>query len=220
MIDRLLPAPIATAEAFHDDPLSAMFPEERELVARAVPQRQKEFGTVRGCARDALAQLGIAPAPILPGPGRAPRWPAGVVGAMTHCNGYRAAAVARSTQLVTIGLDAEPNEPVADPGVVDLVTRPEERAQFPRLAAAHPEVCWDRLVFSAKESVYKAWYPLTGRWLDFEEASLTLDPANSTFTARLLVPGPVVAGTQLTEFTGRWLIDKGLVVTAIAVPVE
>ncbi|MEV0372195.1 4'-phosphopantetheinyl transferase superfamily protein [Streptomyces sp. NPDC050636] len=218
MIDKLLPAPIATAEAFHDDdPVSDMFPEELALVARAVPKRQKEFGTVRRCARSALSELGVAPAPILPGPGRAPRWPDGIVGAMTHCTGFRAAAVARSTDVVTIGLDAEPNQPIADPSVVDAIALPEERAQFPGLTALEPQVCWDRLLFSAKESVYKAWYPLTGRWLDFHEAHLTLDPTDATFTARLLVPGPVVAGTRITEFTGRWLVASGLVITAIAV---
>jgi len=215
MIEKLLPAPVRTAEAFDDAPLSEMFPEEWAQVANAVPKRQREFGTVRGCARRALAELGFAPAPLLPGPNREPQWPDGVVGAMTHCAGYRAVAVARAAEVRTIGLDAEPNLPLNDPGVVDLVTLPEERTQIRRLAALQPEVCWDRLVFSAKESVYKAWFPLTRRWLDFEEALLTLDPTNATFTARLLVPGPVVDGRELTEFSGRWLVGSELVVTAI-----
>ncbi|MGW1789258.1 4'-phosphopantetheinyl transferase family protein [Streptomyces tubercidicus] len=215
MIDKLLPAPIRTAEAFEDAPLSEMFPEELAQVANAVPKRQLEFGTVRGCARRALAELGFPPAPLLPGPNREPQWPAGVVGAMTHCAGYRAVAVARAAEVRTIGLDAEPNLPVNDPGVVDLVTLPEERTQLRRLAALQPEVCWDRLVFSAKESVYKAWFPLTRRWLDFEEALLTLDPTNATFTAQLLVPGPVVDGRELTEFSGKWLVGSGFVVTAV-----
>ncbi|MGW2025056.1 4'-phosphopantetheinyl transferase family protein [Streptomyces decoyicus] len=217
MIDKLLPAPVVTAEAFHDAPVSEMFPEEWALVSGAVPQRQREFGTVRGCARSALAELGIAPAPLLPGPNREPQWPPGIAGAMTHCAGYRAAAVARSAEVRAIGLDAEPHLPVEDPGVVDLITLPEERVQLRRLSAAQPEICWDRLVFSAKESVYKAWYPLTRRWLDFEEAHVTLNPSNSTFTARLLVPGPVVDGRELTEFSGRWLVGAGLVVTGIVV---
>ncbi|MEV6564425.1 4'-phosphopantetheinyl transferase family protein [Streptomyces kronopolitis] len=219
MIDKLLPAPVVTAEAFHDAPLSQMFPEEWALVAKAVPKRQKEFGTVRGCAREALAELGFAPAPLLPGPAREPQWPAGVVGAMTHCDGYRAVAVARSTEFRTIGLDAEPHLPLNDPGVLNLVTLPAERPRLAQLAAVQPEVCWDRLIFSAKESVYKAWYPLTRRWLDFQEAELTFDPTNATFTARLLVPGPVVDGHEVTEFHGRWLIGSGLVVTAIAMTV-
>ncbi|WP_310723254.1 4'-phosphopantetheinyl transferase superfamily protein [Streptomyces sp. N2A] len=218
MIDKLLPAPIVTAESFEDAPLSEMFPEEWALVAGAVPKRQREFGTVRGCARAALSRLGIAPAPLLPGRDRAPEWPDGIVGAMTHCAGYRAAAVARQRDIRTVGLDAEPNLPVSDPGVMDLVTLPEERAQLHHLADLEPEIAWDRLIFSAKESVYKAWYPLAHRWLGFEDALLTLDPTDATFTARLLVPGPLVNGTELTEFTGRWLVEEGLVVTAITMP--
>ncbi|POX37049.1 4'-phosphopantetheinyl transferase, partial [Streptomyces sp. Ru73] len=215
MIDKLLPAPVVTAETFGDAPLDGMFPEERELVARAVPKRQREFGTVRRCARDALGRLGFAPAPLLPGPDRAPRWPEGVVGALTHCDGYRAAAVARASDVLTLGLDAEPHAPVADPDTMRLVALPEERADLARLAALVPGTCWDRLLFSAKESVFKAWYPLARRWLDFDQARITLDPADATFTARLLVPGPVVGGRELTGFSGRWLIGSGLVVTAV-----
>ncbi|UZJ33706.1 4'-phosphopantetheinyl transferase family protein [Streptomyces endophytica] len=218
MIDKLLPAPLVTAESFEDAPLSEMFPEEWALVAGAVPKRQREFGTVRVCARAALSRLGIAPAPLLPGRDRAPEWPDGIVGAMTHCTGYRAVVVARQRDMLTVGLDAEPNLPVSDPGVMDLVTLPEERAQLRHLADLEPEVAWDRLIFSAKESVYKAWYPLAHRWLGFEDALLTLDPTDATFTARLLVPGPLVKGTELTEFTGRWLVEEGLVVTAITLP--
>ncbi|MFB7634750.1 4'-phosphopantetheinyl transferase [Streptomyces sp. NPDC056149] len=220
MIEKLLPAPIATAESFADDPVEEMFPEEFALVAGAVDKRQREFGTVRNCARRALATFGIAPAPVLPGPGRAPRWPDGIVGTMTHCTGYRGAAVARATDLRSLGVDAEPHAPLDDPGVLSLVTLPEERAQLAQLAAHQPEICWERLIFSAKESVYKAWYPLTGRWLGFEEARLTLDPTDATFTAQLLVPGPLVDGRRLDAFNGRWLIGSGLVMTAVTVAPE
>jgi 4'-phosphopantetheinyl transferase EntD len=73
------------------------------------------------------------------------------------------------------------------------------------------------MLFCAKETVYKAWFPLTGRWLGFEEADITLDPAAGTFTARLLVPGPEIDGRELTAFGGRWLARRGLIVTAICV---
>ena len=66
--------------------------------------------------------------------------------------------------------------------------------------------------------MYKAWYPLTRRWLDFSEASLTVDAAARTFAARLLVPATGLDGRPLTGFTGRWLVKAGLIVTAIAVP--
>ncbi|MEV1052976.1 4'-phosphopantetheinyl transferase superfamily protein [Streptomyces sp. NPDC049887] len=217
MIGKLLPPPIAVCEAFRDPPVLEMYPEERAVVANAVPQRRQEFGTVRACARKALGELGYAPGPILPGAARDPQWPPGAVGAMTHCQGYRAAAVAHAADVLTIGLDAEPHLPLPDEGVRDLVTLPEERAALDRLSVLRPDVCWDRLLFSAKESVYKAWFPLARRWLDFEEAALTIDPDDATFHARLLVDGPVVDGRPLTGFDGRWLVESGLVVTAIAV---
>jgi 4'-phosphopantetheinyl transferase EntD len=214
-----MPAPVEAVEAFHDpvDP-PPLFPEEERLVAGAVARRRQEFGTVRACARTALARLGVPAGPILPGERGAPRWPGSVVGSMTHCAGYRAAAVARAADVVTIGLDAEPNEPLRNDGVLGLVTVAEERAWLPGTTARWPGVSWDRLVFSAKESVYKAWFPLTGLWLDFDEAVITVDPAAGTFAARLLVPGPEVAGGRLPGFTGRWLVRDGLILTAIVVP--
>ncbi|GLY88668.1 4'-phosphopantetheinyl transferase [Actinoallomurus iriomotensis] len=217
MIERILPPQVASADAFDDRGAVVLFPEEEAAVARAVDKRRREFTTARGCARRALAVLGLPPAPIVPGERGAPGWPAGVVGSMTHCDGYRASAVAWEKEVRTVGLDAEPNGPLPD-GVLEAVTGPAERAWIERRDGDGSGVCWDRLLFSAKESVYKAWFPLTRRWLGFEEAVVTPDPDAGTFTARLCVPGPVVDGRALTGFTGRWIVDRGLVVTAIAVP--
>jgi 4'-phosphopantetheinyl transferase EntD len=135
---------------------------------------------------------------------------------MTHCAGYRAAALARERDLLTIGIDAEVHEALPD-GVLDLVSIAAERTRQRQLAAEEPGVCWDRLLFSAKEAVYKAWYPLTRAWLDFAEADVTLD-VSGRFTAALLVPGPVVEGREVTGFSGRWLVRDGLLLAAIAVP--
>ena len=75
---------------------------------------------------------------------------------------------------------------------------------------------WSRLIFSAKESVYKAWFPVARRWLGFEEATVAIDPAAGTFHARLTVEPPGRrAGANIA---GRYLIEDGLVLTAIAVP--
>jgi 4'-phosphopantetheinyl transferase EntD len=78
-------------------------------------------------------------------------------------------------------------------------------------------VAWGRVLFSAKESVYKAWFPLTRRWLGFEEACVSIDPADGSFTARLLVDGPVLGGRRLDVFAGSWLVRDGLIVTAVCV---
>lgn len=75
------------------------------------------------------------------------------------------------------------------------------------------------MLFSAKESVYKAWFPMTGRPLGFEDAQISFDPDDGTFSARLLVPGWRLGDAELTVFQGRWAVRAGLVLTAVAVPV-
>jgi len=207
----IVPPSVVVEEVFGDLPDVTLFPAEQAVIAAAVGKRRQEFTTARGLARAALARIGIPPAPILPGLRGAPQWPDGVVGSITHCDGYRAAAVARSRDVLTVGIDAEPDTPV--PGdVLSLVALDAERAMVRDLTAAHPGPCWDKLLFSAKEAVYKAWFPLTRAWLDFGEAHITVDPDRGTFHAALLVPGPVPG------FTGRWRAARGLVLTAIAVP--
>ena len=217
VIAEILPPPVAAVEAFEDPPGAALFPEEEAAMARAVPRRRGEFAAGRACARAALAQLGLPAAPILPGPRGAPQWPPDVVGTITHCEGYRASAVAHARDVLTLGLDAEPDGPLPG-GVLDAVSVAEERDRLPGLAAAAPHVPWDRLLFCAKEAVYKAWFPLAGRWLGFEEAAITFATEAGTFTARLLVPGPAVGGRALDGFSGRWLARGGLLLAAIAVP--
>ncbi|MER5206095.1 4'-phosphopantetheinyl transferase superfamily protein [Streptomyces sp. NPDC002825] len=234
MIAELLPDAVASAWRGDDTEPVTLFPEEAAAVARAVAKRQREFATVRLCARLALGRLGLPETPLVPGTRGAPRWPHGVAGSMTHCAGYRAAAVARTADVASLGIDAEPAEPLPD-GVLDVVSLPGERRRLDALTAGVPGVPWDRLLFSAKESVFKTWYPLKGSELGFEEASVEFTPDPDTdpdpdpdpgpdthgrhtgsFTARLLVPGPVTGHTRHDHFTGRWLVREGLVLTAIA----
>ena len=220
----LVPASASVAEAIGDVtdlrlfPATdvRLFPDEEAAISRAVDKRRREFTAVRGCARRALARLGQPAVPIVPGTGGAPQWPPGVVGSMTHCAGYTAAVVARAQDVLALGVDAEPDDVLPD-GVLDLVSLPQEREMLTALASQAPGPSWDRLLFSAKESVYKTWFPLTQRWLGFEEALISVDPDNGTFTARLLVPGPVLADRQIADFSGRWLVRSGFVLTAIAV---
>jgi 4'-phosphopantetheinyl transferase EntD len=221
MIALIVPAGVEVAEATGPLPGEALLPEEEVLVARAVDKRRAEFTTVRTCARIALGRLGLPPAPLLSGPKREPIWPDGVVGSITHCDGYRAAAVARASEIAAIGIDAEPHDPLPD-GILDRVTLPAERAHLRDLP---PGVHWDRLLFSAKESVYKTWFPLAQRWLGFEEAALLFtpgpDPERGTFTADLLVdPRPAVAGRPVRRLHGRYAVSGGLLGTAITLAAD
>ena len=161
MLEVILPAGVESQECFGDSPGGVLF--RRRSRSSLTPWRRDGVTTppVRSCARACLARLGYPPVPILPGVGGAPTWPAGIRGSMTHCTGYAAAAVGTVSRISTIGIDAEPDAPLPD-GVLGLIATPAEQD---RLAATHLEPDgpnWDRLLFSAKEAVYKAWFPLVG----------------------------------------------------------
>ena len=224
MIEELLPHEVVVVEVHGDDGTepAPLYPEEAAVVAQAVAKRRREFALVRACARRAMEKLGVPPRPLLPGERGAPDWPPGLAGSMTHCDGYCAAALVRATDLASLGIDAEPHAPLPD-GVLDAVALPAEAERLRRLAGERPEVHWDRLLFSAKESVYKAWFPLTRRWLDFAEADIEVfvDPGERLrggLRAELLVPGPLVGDRRLGHFEGRWTVAQDLVATAVSVP--
>ncbi|WP_137724851.1 4'-phosphopantetheinyl transferase Npt [Prescottella subtropica] len=222
MIERILPTGVASAELFEDPPGLQPHPQEASLIARAVEKRRREFTSARHCARQAMTQLGVEPGPVLRGENGSPVWPKGVVGSLTHCDGYRAAVLGYALAVRSVGIDAEPNGPLPD-GVLDAVSLPAERERLATRSSA--PVHWDRLLFCAKEATYKAWFPLTGRWLGFEDAHITFtegtttsDGTSGSFRSRLLVPGTVTdGGAPLASFDGRWLVAGGLVVTAISV---
>src|SRR2546423_6154826 len=150
VIGEILPDWVAVAESFGDLPDAPLLGPEASAVASAVPSRQREFATGRAVARQALAALGVAPVPLARGPGGEPGWPAGVVGSITHCAGYRGAAVAPATRAASVGIDAEPDAPLPD-GVLDLVSLPAERAALSTWSGLSS----DRLLLFAQESVCK-----------------------------------------------------------------
>ncbi len=206
----LLPRGAVSDERVCDLEPGRLPPEEAAAVAGAVPSRQQEFATTRACARSALARLGFADTVLPRGPGGAPRWPAGVTGSLTHCAGYRAAAAAPLGVITSLGIDAEPDEPLP-PGVVGIVASVSEREHLDALPGDGP--CWDRLLFSAKESVYKAWYPVMGCWLGFEDVEVRLrDESFSVSLHRRLGRGV----RAVDRLEGRWTRWQGLLLTVVA----
>ncbi|MFG2286496.1 4'-phosphopantetheinyl transferase [Streptomyces sp. NPDC048595] len=217
MIEAVLPRTALGEDAFGDPdrpptghpPSPALFPSEERAIAHAGAKRRREFTTTRHCAHRALARLGLPPTPLPPAPTGAPAWPPGITGSLTHCAGYRAAAVARTSDIPHLGIDAEPHAPLT-PAVRNGITTPTERRHLRQLDATHPHIPWDRLLFSAKESLYKACSPLIPRTLHFDDAELTFTPDTHTFTARLPLPLP--------RLTGHWHAGHGILITAVAFP--
>ncbi|MCG5433811.1 4'-phosphopantetheinyl transferase [Mycobacterium sp. MYCO198283] len=215
LISAVVPPIVHAAECYDDPPGLAPLPEEAPLVAKSVAKRRNEFVTVRHCARLALAELGVPAVPILKGEKGEPCWPDGVVGSLTHCEGYRGAVVGRRGAVRSIGIDAEPHDVLPD-GVLDAISLPAERHE---LAALPAGLHWDRILFCAKEATYKAWFPVTRRWLGFEDAHIrfTVGPSGTSgeFVSRILVDPAAPAGPPLESLAGRWSVAGGLALTAI-----
>jgi 4'-phosphopantetheinyl transferase EntD len=213
----LLPPQTVAAEVFSDVDGVRLFPAEEAVVARAVAERRAEFATGRACARAALAALGLPTAPILPGVRGEPRWPAGVVGSITHCAGYRACAAGRRSDVLAIGIDAEPDRALPD-GLLEDVATPSERDWLADLMTAMPHVSWDRLLFSVKESAYKAWFQLTRRPLLFGDFAVSPCPDEIRFSVRVREPSALAGGRSLARLEANWVASGDLLITAVSIP--
>jgi 4'-phosphopantetheinyl transferase EntD len=187
-------------EAFGDVAADS-YAAEAGAVRHAELERRREHASVRACARSAMSRLGQRPTPILNDADGVPVWPAGVVGSLTHCRGYRAALVALSTAMVSVGVDAEPHEPLP-PEVDGVVLGPDDRDDL--LSGWHA----GRIAFCAKEAAYKTWFPGTRRWLEFTDV-VTHVRSDGTFTARV---------DGLPALRGRWAIRRGYVVATGLIP--
>ena len=131
---------------------------------------------------------------------------------MTHCAGYAAAAVGSSPAIVGIGIDAEPDAPLPD-GVLQLVATPGEQDRLSPTQPGGPH--WDRLLFSAKEAIYKAWFPVVGDWLDHQDAEIVFHPHNQSFTALLSRDGLIINRHPIHRLHGRWTRNHGILATAV-----
>lgn len=196
-----------------DDPAApplGLRPDEEVALVAAVDRRRREFAAGRRCARRALVRLGHSPVSIPPAGDRAPVWPAGVVGSITHTERWCAAVVAPRARARSIGLDAEPAEPLPESLWPEVLTG-AERSWLTRRPPEERGL-WARLIFSAKEAVYKCQYPLTRQVLDFHHVQLSMAASRSATDAVCAV---LTDGTRLA---GRYVWTPSVLVTGVLVP--
>lgn len=194
----LLPEGIGMALLPLAAPPPPLWPGEAEAVARAVPARQREFAAGRAAARAALRDAALPEAPLPKGPARAPLWPQGICGSISHTGRIAGALAARCAEVPALGLDLEDSVPL-DPQIADLVRAPgdDDGGVLPPPLAA-------KLIFSAKEAAFKAQFPLTGLWLDYRDIAVTLCPQQFRLT---------LCGMPLA---GRWTESCGLFLSVLA----
>ena len=183
--------------------------EEEAAIARAVPARRAEFAAGRAAARAAMQTLGHAPAPIPMGGDRAPLWPAPLTGSITHAGGLALAALAPRAACAGLGLDLEPDTPLADDLWPGVLLEAERAWLATRPAAIRGNLA--KRFFSAKEAAYKAQYARSRKLLDFSDISISWSESDDTFTARLA--RPVTPFAKGDHIYGRQTTSGGMILT-------
>ena len=218
----LFPPGVIAAELREPGRVELLLPEEAAGLGRAVQERRQEFAAGRLCARRALAELKIVDFAVIAQPDRQPRWPATVVGSITHTAGLCAAVAGLRSRFVGLGLDTEIAERVSAELSLRICVE-AELAWIDSLPAVQRAGA-AALVFAAKEAFYKCQSPVTGQWLGFKD--LGIEPADFDAALRQgavdtfrIIPSRPMALTALTStpLAGRYRFHEEFVSAGVAV---
>ncbi|MBU3029968.1 4'-phosphopantetheinyl transferase family protein [Paracoccus marinaquae] len=187
-----------------------LWPGEARAVAEAVAHRQAEFAAGRAAARLALLAAGLPEAAIPAGEDRAPLWPEGVVGSITHGEDCALAVAAPQALVQGLGLDVEPDAPLPD----DILSEICDGAECAWIAGQVEPLRWARLIFVAKEAAFKCQYPLSRAIFGFDAMHVTVDAESGGLIARFTreIP-PFAAGSALE---GRFVRTAGLILAGFS----
>jgi len=209
----LFPPAVVAMECRADvDLMDVVLPEERVIVEPAVRKRRAEFSAGRVAARAALRALGFPDAPLLPGPDRAPLWPVGVHGTIAHAGDRAVAAVALAGEVPGLGVDLEPDEAVEEDLWSTILTGRELVGLRDEPAADRGRTV--RLVFTAKEALYKCVSSRIRQFLEFGAVEIELDRGARTFAATLR-QDPPEGFPALDSLLGRFTFDGGYVISGV-----
>ena len=206
------------------DRTESLFDEERALAASLSGKRRDAFTSGRWLTQQLQHRVTGSAAAVGCGADRAPVWPAGCLGSITHTHDLVAAAVIRDSEARGVGIDLEQRGRVRE-HLFPRVLTPAERDRMSALAEdARRDLA--TLVFSAKESVYKALNPLLKRYIGFQEVEVMLDArtlaaANAPglggqFWIRATAPADL--GMDLREVRGCCWQDPDHVFTIVLLP--
>ena len=214
-INSLFPASVVVAVA--EDWMWQMPVHEQEeaLFKGASVKRQQEFRAGRHCAHAALERLGCKTALVLRGEKGEPLWPVGFCGTITHSGNHCAAAAARQRDIMALGLDVEQHEALK-PGVLAKIASVAEIARLEILQQKNPGTHYDVLLFSIKEAVYKAYYPLTRQNLGFHDVDVEIDSDSPRFNCRLLK----TSNDMTDNIEGRFIVSGQLVGAAVTIAAD
>ena len=192
-----------------------LLPEEIEFLATLCSsKRRAEFSLGRYCARRALSEFKLESEPILRNPDtREPCWPESVRGSITHSEGFAAAAVGLDKDISGVGIDMENLSRSVNFNISRHVCVETERKYLESLSPeqANHDL---RIIFSAKESIFKCLFPISRTYLYFQDATVTIDEKNSGFS---FILSKACAGITPEGFqhSGKYSIEENLLLTSI-----
>lgn len=182
----------------------------------AAPSRRLQFLAGRFCAAQALRALGVADwqQQLRRDVNGGPAWPTGVTGSITHTDGFVSAAVGRTTDVESIGIDTE--QTISEPRartVASVIAWPIEVAAARACGLTRLEAL--TLVFSAKETIFKCLYRRVGQMFHFHDVRVVdVNSIERTFRARVVKPlSPAFPSGTLLE--GRFDIHDGWIHTGM-----
>lgn len=204
---------VATSEANLGEVAADLLPEEAAPLERMVASRRIEFAAGRMCARAAMRRLGLLTLPVLRGEDRAPIWPDGVVGSISHSGTKCAAAVALTVQgYRAIGLDIELAEPLPTELWAEICS--ERELEWLHRQDPQRRGVLAKAIFSAKECAYKAQFPISRSLFGFETLGVALDLDGGSFDIVFeRAVEPFAAGHRMQ---GRFRISGGMIVCGMA----
>lgn len=189
---------------------------EESLISRAVEKRKREFRAGRNCSHALFKQHQVNCLALLRGTQREPAWPAGWIGSISHTEGLCAVAIAPKSKFISVGLDVEQSSPLSD-DVKNLICIKDELDQLNSINNTYGQNLartLGKVIFSAKESIHKTYFPLNYHTLDFQDARITLDIDKGTFSADIIRPENA-PHYPIKHLVGRFAYSEQFVATCI-----
>lgn len=211
-IHGLFDIPVSVVLSDPKAPDDGLMGPETEAMARASEARRREFAAGRRAAREAMLLMGRRRVPVPAGPDRAPIWPTGLTGSISHNDSTCIATLAERHATRSLGIDIEDDTALAADLVQEVCTLAERAWLASQPQAARLRLA--KLLFSAKECAFKCQYPVSGEMFDFQTLDITPDLDTGQFEATFTRDVPGFARNACVP--GRFERVDGMIVTGMA----
>ena len=173
-------------------------------------KRKKEYLKSRELAHSLFSEIGISDFILLNDDKRAPIWPSGIVGSISHSSGFAIVAISKDHKSIGIDLEKIMSDERSEKLKDQFLT--EEEIKINQLDFN----LFSTIVFSAKESLFKLIYPLCREYFGFHSAKIR-EITDSGFSIELKSQS-----TSVSKFNGlyqgKWQKLDDIILTSLVIP--